>query len=678
MANIVTRALGFVDVSEDEKYITIGGVKAENIGKDILRMWGTNRIEQHMFNEIGGRVIRFPKFFGPEVHYILSKILNNKKVVTSRGSIKDALALLEQNTWMKRITQEYDPIIDLDAVKLFNKTPMPHQINFFQMYSHRTQSYGLNGYLLSAGAGTGKTLMALILSEMLHADYKVIVCPKNAAYRVWVTSLAEEYKDPRKAWVIADGKAYEGQKYIVCHYEGLEKLKAIAGRLSGRVIIPLDESHNLNSDDSLRTQYFIDICRSIRNVHVLWMSGTPVKALGYESIPLLRSIDPLFTDEVEARFKKIYGRDATKALDILRQRIGMISFHVESSAVVTNETTTHNRMISIPNGKIYTLDAVRTEMQKFIETRLKFYLGESKSFKKTYERALDIYEDTIKDNGLLSKDSEERRAFKTYKRYIELISSGFDPMSMAKEAKYCNHFEKNIIAPTLPKDLKKAFMSAKSVVKYPQLKVLGEALGGVLSKKRVQCHLDMIPHMGLEKIINAASKKTIIFSSYVEVVDAITKYLKGKGFNPIAVHASSGQELSASVNQFFKDPNLNPLVATFQSLSTAVPIICANCTVFTNMPFREYEITQARARTNRLGQDTAVEYYNTYLDTGKEPNVSTRSRDILEWSRQQVAAILGQDYGGTITAEMVNSMESLTEDYTPFEISLAMEEYADF
>jgi len=44
----------------------------------------------------------------------------------------------------------------------------------------------------------------------------------------------------------------------------------------------LDESHNLNNDVSLRTQFFIDICRKIQAMHVLWMSGTPVKALGFE------------------------------------------------------------------------------------------------------------------------------------------------------------------------------------------------------------------------------------------------------------------------------------------------------------------------------------------------------------------------------------------------------------
>lgn len=678
MAKFLTRALGFVDVEEDDKYITIGGVKAENLGKDIMRLWGTNRIERYMFTEIGGRVIKFPKFFGPEVHYMLGKVLNIKNPATSRGSVKDALQLLEQNTWMKRITQEYPSIINTKALKLFRLSPMPHQVNFFNAYDVRKQQYALNGYLLSAGAGTGKTMMSLMLEEMLMTDVKVIVCPKNAVYRVWAGHFKEHYVEQPDVWIVADGEPYKRQKYVICHYEGLDKLKqAASGMGSGKVGVVLDESHNLNNDESLRTQLFIDICRMLRSENVLWMSGTPVKALGFESIPLLRCIDPLFTEEVEARFKKIYGRDASKALDILRQRIGMISFNVESSAVVTNKTHDHTQMVKIPNGKNYTLESVRIEMQKFIGDRLKYYNNERKSYQKTYDQALDIYEKTIA-GGMFSRDSDEKKAFRRYKQYVEMISAGFDPQAMAAEAKYCNHFEKNIIAPTLPKDLKKAFMGAKSVIKYPQLKVLGEALGGVLGKKRVQCHLDMIPHMGMEKMIDSASKKTIIFSSYVEVVDAIYDYLGNKGYKALKVHAQSGEDLTSQVNKFFKDEKITVLVATFQSLSTAVPIIIANNTLFTNQPFREYEITQARARTNRLGQDTDVTYWNIFLDTGKEPNVSTRSRDILEWSRQQVAAILGKDYGGTITAEMVNAMESMEQDYTPAEIGIALEEYHDY
>lgn len=671
MSNFLTRALGFVDVSEDEKYITIGGVKAQNIGNDIMRIWSTNRIEKNMFTEIGGRVIKFPKFFGPEVHYILNKILNTKGAATSPGSIQEALKLLETNTWMKRITQDYPSILDESKLKEFKLSPLPHQANFMQAYSHRVQAYGLYGYLLSAGAGTGKTLTSLMLMEMLGVDIIVMVSPKNAVYRVWEDTLLTRYVKPRQAWIVANGQAYRRQRYIVVHYEGLDKLRAIAGSLGKKVGVILDESHNLNNDESLRTQYFIDTCRSMQAQHVLWMSGTPVKALGWESIPLLRTIDPLFTPEAEAAFKKIYGRDATKALDILRERVGMISFQVASSAVVTNETKTHTKMVSIPNAKEYTLESVRISMQKFIEERLAYYAKERKGFLAVYHKALETYEATI-------KTSEEKSNFKVYKRYVDMIAKGFDPKNMAKEARYCNHFEKNVIAPTLPKEIKKAFMGAKSVIKYPQLKVLGEALGSILGKKRVQCHLDMIPYMGLPEMVKGASKKTIIFTSYVPVVDAIVAYMKKEGFNPIGVHAQMGEDLSSQVAQFEKNKDINPLVATFQSLSTAVPLVMANRTIFTNMPFREYEITQARARTNRLGQDSAVDYFNIYLDTGKEPNVSTRSRDILEWSRQQVAAILGQDYAGTITAEMVNAMESMEEDPTPMQISLAIESYCDF
>lgn len=908
MGNIITRALGMVDVEQDQNYITIGGVKAADIRDDILRLWGTKRIEANMFTRFDNRVIQFPLYFGPEVHYILGKILHTENAATSRGSIRSALKQLEENTWMQRITQDYPSLLDESRITQFKKRPLPHQVSFMQAYSARTQAYGLNGYLLSAGAGTGKaqplnakikipggwttmgkikvgdtitawdgnptkvtgvfpqgrkdvysitfedgrtartcgehfwriynceqvkilstidilelidqgheahidlcmsedgpykvltnnphdyglrndltkipgeyyassreqrgllmdgllhsgckfvpeqgmicynattmvlardvqklvwsnggfakiidmqsyycvhikfpgklritkiersgsedcqcisidhkdhlyvtdnyivthnTLTSLMLSEMLVADYIVIVCPKNAVYRVWASTLHDEYLKPRNPWVIADGEKYKRQRYIVAHFEGLEKLRQIIGSLSGRVVVLLDESHNLNSDESLRTERFIEVCRAARAQHVIWMSGTPVKALGIESIPLMRTIDPLFTPEVEKRFKAIYGRDASKALDILRQRMGMVSFNVESSAVVNVKSHTHTEMIKIPNGNAYTLDSIRTEIRKFIDERLKYYAGERKKYKRIFDEALDTYERTI-------GTPEDKKAFKIYKRYVDMISGGFDPKNMAAEARYCNHFEKRVIGPTLPNALRKQFMSAKSVIKYPQLKVLGEALGSVLGKKRVQCHVDMIPYMNLPKIIKSASKKTIIFSSYVEVVDAIAKHVKGEGFKPVVVHAQAEGDLTSLVSQFEKDPEANPLVATFQSLSTAVPLIMANCTVFTNVPFRDHELVQARARTGRLGQDSEVEYWYTYLDTGKEANISTRSRDILEWSRQQVAAILGKDYAGTITAEMVNAMESHVDELTPEELvkmSLAIEEYCDF
>lgn len=87
----------------------------------------------------------------------------------------------------------------------------------------------------------------------------------------------------------------------------------------------------------------------------------------------------------------------------------------------------------------------------------------------------------------------------------------------------------------------------------------------------------------------------------------------------------------------------NPLLATIQSLSTAVPIICANTVIFLNQPFRSNDKEQAIARVARLGQDEQTYVWDVLLDTKGVPNISTRSDEILQWSMEQVAIIMGEE-----------------------------------
>ena len=86
--------------------------------------------------------------------------------------------------------------------------------------------------------------------------------------------------------------------------------------------------------------------------------------------------------------------------------------------------------------------------------------------------------------------------------------------------------------------------------------------------------------------------------------------------------------------------------------------------------------------------------YKTVLDTGDVPNISTRSDDILRWSTEQVAAILG--LSDTYTeGSMVDSFENFKYDmplkdipdenelmynqlermFAPFEIEISKEEF---
>ncbi|MFO5759983.1 hypothetical protein ACLBQR_31995, partial [Klebsiella pneumoniae] len=57
----------------------------------------------------------------------------------------------------------------------------------------------------------------------------------------------------------------------------------------------------------------------------LLASGSPVKALGSELVSALRVLDDLFTNEVEERFKKAFGKEKQKGLDIDQHRNGFIA-----------------------------------------------------------------------------------------------------------------------------------------------------------------------------------------------------------------------------------------------------------------------------------------------------------------------------------------------------------------
>src|SRR5690606_37959852 len=91
-----------------------------------------------------------------------------------------------------------------------------------------------------------------------------------------------------------------------------------------------------------------------------------------------------------------------------------------------------------------------------------------------------------------------------------------------------------------------------------------------------------------------------------------------------------------------------------------VPLTMANMVIMTNQPFRAHEEEQSIARAARLGQDTQVYVKKILLDTGNEANVSTRSNDIMEWSREQVAALTSST--GIVDLQMTLESYDLDDD----------------
>lgn len=424
-------------------------------------------------------------------------------------------------------------------------------------------------------------------------------------------------------------------------------------RYNGKISVT-GNCHNFNEINSQRTQALIELTK--KYVHYsLWMSGTPIKALGKEVIPLLHCIDPLFDEQCEKSFAAVFGKNSERALDILANRIGILSHTVKKEDVVSDvKLYRYQANVTLKNGDDYTLPVIRLKMKAFIEERSKYYKEKMKSFEEDYKYGIELYRSSIKNK------TQEIKLLDDYLSKVHTIRKGWDPYTMKDISRYCNTFERTKIIPMLPNDIKKAFRKAKSVYKYVNLTIMGECLGSILGKARTQCNVDIASNLGtmkliplnygpdlglmtLDEILTNAKKKTIMFTSFVEVVTTLKAKLMEDQYRPAVVFGETNKDLPKIVESFDKEDAVNPLVATFQSLSTAVPLIMANTIIMLNIPFRDKDYVQAVARAHRKGQTEDVYVIDVLLDTGDVPNISTRSKDIATEAAQMVAKIMGVD-----------------------------------
>lgn len=653
-----SRMLGIISVKETDSHIIINGIPGLRFIKDIYNFWKTSKIANNLFTSVSRSQVKFPKFFAIEVLYILEQLQESRRTFCGRRVLSKVAEEMVRSTWLRNIgVTGFAPRLNYQALNDLNVTLFPHQLKFLQEYDRTTFEYSLQGMLMDVAAGGGKTITNFALGHALGADTQVFIAPKNAVLDVWVKTIKMLFKKgvPDFWHSLSGEEPVPGKRYYIVHYDYLEKFLAFVKSQRGgfgQVFVAIDESHNFN-EQSNRTDHLINICRSLNARDVVHASGTPFKAMGSEAITLLKTICRDFTPEVEQAFRKIFGKEAKKALEILANRIGIVSFKVVKAEIETPGVEYHEVKIQLKHGNDYTLVNVREKMGKFIEERLKYYKDGMPEYEGLYAKCMAFHEDSLK-----RASPQQIRDLQSYKSYVQQIRRGYDPVTMKDMVMFCNRYELKTIVPSLPEPYRKPFLNVRAIIKYVELKVMGEALSQILGRLRIQCHIDMLPNMPLDQIIDNALSKTVIFTSYVEVVKELEVLLTAAGYKPLLVYGETNKDLTNIVKKFETDQDANPLVATFKSLSTAVPLTMANTEVFTNSPYRDYERTQAVARVDRIGQKHRCHVHETFLDTGNEPNISTRSKDIMQWSKTQVEAILGVQTPDDLEA----SLEALVED----------------
>lgn len=195
----------------------------------------------------------------------------------------------------------------MDVIKHLKRKPLPYQLEFIKdVYWQKKTQFLLKGYLLGFEPGLGKSATSIFLKEGLHKKHAIVIAPKSVTKNVWPTEIEETVNDC-KIWTIDDSldDLTSETNYVVVNYEAIDKIKdVVKSRFDLKsLMIIVDECHNFKDIDSLRTRQLIDLAETTKCQDILLMSGTPIKALGTECIPILELLDTFWTPTLRDTFK---------------------------------------------------------------------------------------------------------------------------------------------------------------------------------------------------------------------------------------------------------------------------------------------------------------------------------------------------------------------------------------
>ena len=668
------------DVAKNQ--IIVEGINLKLVYRDFEKYIGSKML-YNILDKSSRWEMKFQKFYLPDMYHVVLELLNNdkfKRRIVSRSKLQKLKELFEtiplvQNIKLIQNTKDEDiPSVNksilknifVPGFKLFE-----HQDKFIDNCLFKSKLMDLRGYLLDAGPGLGKTINSIALMELLGADKIIVVCPKKAVIDVWEETINRIYSKPQTYNLSIDsvvgGKVKLANfsldsKFMVCHFEALDKLVASLRNIpSGRYTVVLDECHGLNSYKSQRSTLFRELNKIVNPYFCLWMSGTPLKALGSETMTMFETIDKLFTPSVVKSFTSVFGISGVYAASVMANRLQLVKATIKAQGSGVEQFTYQSKVV-LPDAWKYTLSTIREEMKKYIRERTAFYNEFRDEYIEEYFEGIEEFKDNLGANF----DTKMQIALDEYLAKTKELHDGYNPTSPVHKQYIidCNYFEDKVIIPILSNKTKKIFRKAKSVYKYVELTIIGETLGNVIGRKRTECNKAIVEAMAksftvvneesketyetnLGEVIRDAEAKTLIFTDYVDVLKRCNEILTEEGFHPITIFGETTTTigLSNQVKQFKENSKINPLITTFKTLSEAVPLTEANTVIFLNLPFRSGTYDQAVKRANRIGQTKDVHLYEVTLDTGNEENISTRNLDILKWSEEQVSILMGDKKG---------------------------------
>ena len=306
-------------------------------------------------------------FFVLELEYALETMKETRPdLAVELGGIviNDLLGFLKTRTWLAdREGRPAVNVLNYSNIKAKLKYDiLPHQVSIFDKYEKVKRLANLSGMLMDAGAGTGKTFSSLALVEALEYNNVIIVAPNNTLDDVWVKSVRDElYRAPQPYYVMdAKHKDYKKERFLIISYETLDKVvnnkKLLRSLKRLKPMLIVDEFHNFNNIDSLRTNNLLTLANKIKFEDILLLTGTPVKMELKEMKPMLFILDDKFKPVVDKYDDFYRGK-----LHLFRNRFDIYRDHVAKDTKTLPKIEITEHKVTVPNSDRFTLATINKD-----------------------------------------------------------------------------------------------------------------------------------------------------------------------------------------------------------------------------------------------------------------------------------------------------------------------------
>ena len=574
-------------------------------------------------------------FFASELYNILMQLGDYYNLRYYRRMAE----YIKKNTYLDNLDKNIDVKVDINRLNsILNEDykPKDFQEEFIKKYFEYKEIYDLDGYILSFDQGLGKTFTAACISELIHPDQTIIVC-MNTLKENWANELRlyfKKYNDierfKREVYVYGVSKPKEYSKdtrYIIVNNESINKIFPLVKNTNSTMII-VDESQNFRNLDSLQTKNMLKLKQITKSKDNLMMSGTPIKANPSEIVPAMMMIDRTFTLDLAKLYIKAFTSNTDTLSDVVQTRFNRTIYR-----------KTKDQVLDLPSKTVTNFKLEYKDEDPYLMINVKKRVADRfQEILESYKDEVDSVKDEFRETTL--KYSSQDRT--TTLDYIKFVDKGQDYESV-HDSLYdlYDGFIKNNVYPNIKdKDELKRYKYVVSVYVYITQKCFFLAMGEVLPKVKAKAFNELYDNNKdlIYKMINNNPKKTVIFSTIVEVVDHIYDDLNKNDIKAVKITGSVKNRMDI-INQFREDDTIDVLVATSQTMGTGVTLVEANQMMVFCPPYRKADFDQACDRIYRIGQTHPVNIYNIIGSTSSK-DITTRMTDILDWSDQMVSSVL--------------------------------------